>query len=799
MTDITLDVSAGTIEVDSTTTTLELETGVPSSSNVVRKTLFDANTILKADTDDTPEALTVAEQTLVGRITSGTIDALTAAEVRTMLGLEDLAEITDWRSITHPDYAATGDGATDDTTAVQAAVTWQQAASGRGLIVPNGTYILSDEIDATTRGLTMIGAGCDVSIFQRTGNYGNTFNVGAGATYVKSIQFNHSHSYTPGDTSLDNAVTGTPAHFVVTGGQKVKFYDNTFFHLAYAVLFKACTYVDCRTNRYVGIWDPDNSGVQEGIACFAFQQDGSGNPSKDIIIIDNRFAGYNSENRTPTYGTYTHAGLALNIGTQSAILFEDAETAVVTNNYCGGMSYNFVKYNLGASDVVANHIISNNTLDACGDYQIAIVAANTNYVNNLVAVGNICNNQGNGQGFFKTTDNGSGTAVLTNFVIENNETRNGIGAQIVLDGVIGGKVSGLFTGFNYYGGYTTDLDKVSAVYVTSNSSLVHVDNVAAGGGGNLFSGTNNCKYAVAFGSASAGTIGTGIANLGLGASGASLTYARVPSIQTALSVTGTIENLTTGGNKLWGDISGSVGRYGTAAGGGSAMTANYEYVNGGLVRQIDASGNTFQVEVSAASADQAGWGQWWVKNDTPNVPMFTDDAGSDWTIANLENLASTANGKGASLIGIEDSGTLITATTVEGALAENRTAINAKLPLSGGTMTGNINMDAHDVILRDGDTYFSNGVDNLIRYVVTSGITFDIWSTFVESWVPLLSKSYIKTQSTTVASLTAASTAGAGARSFVTDATSTTFASTVAGGGANAVPVYSDGTNWKIG
>ena len=100
MTDITLDVSAGTIEVDSTTTTLELETGVPSSSNVVRKTLFDANTILKADTDDTPEALTVAEQTLVGRITSGTIDALTAAEVRTMLGLEDLAEITDWRSIT---------------------------------------------------------------------------------------------------------------------------------------------------------------------------------------------------------------------------------------------------------------------------------------------------------------------------------------------------------------------------------------------------------------------------------------------------------------------------------------------------------------------------------------------------------------------------------------------------------------------------------------------------------------------------------------------------------------------------
>jgi hypothetical protein len=53
----------------------------------------------------------------------------------------------------------------------------------------------------------------------------------------------------------------------------------------------------------------------------------------------------------------------------------------------------------------------------------------------------------------------------------------------------------------------------------------------------------------------------------------------------------------------------------------------------------------------------------------------------------------------------------------------------------------------------------------------------------------------------TVATLPSASgtTAGAGARAFVTDANATTFASIVAGGGANGVPVYSDGTNWRIG
>ena len=58
---------------------------------------------------------------------------------------------------------------------------------------------------------------------------------------------------------------------------------------------------------------------------------------------------------------------------------------------------------------------------------------------------------------------------------------------------------------------------------------------------------------------------------------------------------------------------------------------------------------------------------------------------------------------------------------------------------------------------------------------------------------------YVRSGSYTVATLPSASTAGAGARAFVTDANATTFASTVAGGGSNKVPVTSDGTNWIIG
>ena len=46
-------------------------------------------------------------------------------------------------------------------------------------------------------------------------------------------------------------------------------------------------------------------------------------------------------------------------------------------------------------------------------------------------------------------------------------------------------------------------------------------------------------------------------------------------------------------------------------------------------------------------------------------------------IADFPELASTANAKGASLIGLEDSGGLFTATEVEAALAENRALINS--------------------------------------------------------------------------------------------------------------------------
>ena len=70
----------------------------------------------------------------------------------------------------------------------------------------------------------------------------------------------------------------------------------------------------------------------------------------------------------------------------------------------------------------------------------------------------------------------------------------------------------------------------------------------------------------------------------------------------------------------------------------------------------------------------------------------------------------------------------------------------------------------------------------------------------LNSVLTVLTSAYItNTTIYTVATLPTASSSNAGTRTFVSDSSVTTFGSTVAGGGTTTVPVYSNGTNWKVG
>jgi hypothetical protein len=61
--------------------------------NVVAKSLFDAQTVLAAVSDNTPVAITLTEQGILGRKTGGDITALTATEILTIIGA---APASDW-------------------------------------------------------------------------------------------------------------------------------------------------------------------------------------------------------------------------------------------------------------------------------------------------------------------------------------------------------------------------------------------------------------------------------------------------------------------------------------------------------------------------------------------------------------------------------------------------------------------------------------------------------------------------------------------------------------------------------
>ena len=83
------------------------------------------------------------------------------------------------------------------------------------------------------------------------------------------------------------------------------------------------------------------------------------------------------------------------------------------------------------------------------------------------------------------------------------------------------------------------------------------------------------------------------------------------------------------------------------------------------------------------------------------------------------------------------------------------------------------------------------------RSILINGVQalMGIWNTLL-----LMSGSTTTTVGvSTVAGLPAASSVPQGTRRFVTNANATTFASIVAAGGTNVVPVYSDATNWRIG
>jgi hypothetical protein len=158
----------------------------------VPKSLFDANTILIATTDDTPVALTVGASTIVGRKSSGGIVALTGAEALAITGAA-----TD-SAVVHNTGTETVAGAKTFSSAL--------TVSAGGLTVTGTSGSLGFSADGTTTTHSRAGTN-----YIQASNAVGTFDFGAGAGS------GHLVIATTGIVTLSSGLRVSAGGLVVTG------------------------------------------------------------------------------------------------------------------------------------------------------------------------------------------------------------------------------------------------------------------------------------------------------------------------------------------------------------------------------------------------------------------------------------------------------------------------------------------------------------------------------------------------------------------------------------------------------
>jgi hypothetical protein len=241
-----------------------------------------------------------------------------------------------------------------------------------------------------------------------------------------------------------------------------------------------------------------------------------------------------------------------------------------------------------------------------------------------------------------------------------------------------------------------------------------------------------------------------------------------------------------------------------SAGGGSSVDLASPGTIGGTT---PGAGNFTKVALTPEANDKAITVA--SHTQTANNPIF--DAAQTWDSAGVTftgykvNITNTNSAAASKLFDFQLGGTTLLALYKSGVIGN--TSEGTGIQISGTTLIGK---DGGNEMFRIQSGRITTTVNAIIG-ISNSATSADGGNVDV-GWSRKAAKvwevndgakgSYVGTafgaSSQTVAQLPAASTAGAGARSFVTDANATTFLSTVAGGGANAVPVVSNGTDWVI-
>jgi hypothetical protein len=281
---------------------------------------------------------------------------------------------------------------------------------------------------------------------------------------------------------------------------------------------------------------------------------------------------------------------------------------------------------------------------------------------------------------------------------------------------------------------------------------------------------------------------------------------------------------TVNGNSLFGNgditISGGASTYsnanvasyltthtGNITAGNITATGNITAAN--IITSGATSGNISGANYISANAFQVSTGIFWANGTawSSGTTYSSTGAGNVTIVGSAINL--TASGPGATSVGSSTAipvvttdaygrvSTMTTAAVVAPAGTLSGSTLNATVTASSLTSVGTLVSLAVTGNVSAANVAVTNTVT--AANIVTTGTYGNITGANVISANTVTVTTCVRTQPVTFSALPSASGVGAGARAFITDGNTSTFGSQVSGSGANAVPVYSNGTNWYVG
>ncbi|NYE31240.1 hypothetical protein HDE78_004224 [Rhodanobacter sp. K2T2] len=420
-------------------------------------------------------------------------------------------------------FGAKGDGAADDTAAIQAAL--NSAGVNSTVKFPPGTYLLSATLNALAN-QSLLGSGPNSTILRRFSDYGDTLKFAeAYACSVKGIWFNHGTMHVATDTSLNNLVRSPSAHVRLQQAQGVVIEDCWMWRMPYQVAIDQGSLIKIHRCNMQGTWDGEYAAAQEGIASVLV----GGVGYTQIVAIEHcYFGGSGSGPRNVTYTSSDKGETTTNIiqdsGNQFAVLINQCEDFLISNSYMGGNWNSCIYSNPVSGSVNLDWRITGNFIDGAGATGALIYfssQANGTFVTGVTIANNVFNGE---QQTFQgvVTYNPHGTKpVITDFTITGNCFQAIVGSVFMFYNAQGGVVSGnSITGYNSLNASAGgDLTFSCAAFISENPrNIIFIGNLL-GGAVNTASSPSNAYRGFYYGGADGSIIEKNTLIVGGGLSG----------------------------------------------------------------------------------------------------------------------------------------------------------------------------------------------------------------------------------------------------------------------------------------